>query len=97
MCKVKEGVAVKTVGDLQNLVTSVILRQTSAFSIEDIYRATRDKLNGSLYDNEEDVKKRCEETISTLYLIDCLRNVGSERYSLAMSFPSVNSGCVAKI
>ena len=37
MCKVKEGKDVKTKGDLQNLVTSVILRQTSEFTVDDIY------------------------------------------------------------
>jgi len=96
MCKIKEGVAVQTIGDLQNLVTSVILRQTSSFSVEDICAATTEKLKGSLYNNEADVKKRCEETISTLYLIDCLRSVGNKHYSLAMSFPSVNSLYMAK-
>lgn len=96
MCKIKEGIAVKTTGDLQNLVTSVILRQTSTFSVEDICEATRKKLSGSSYDNESDIKKRCAETISTLYLIDCLRDVGNGRYSLAISFPSVNNLRVTK-
>ena len=90
MCKIKEGAAVQTKGDLQNLVTSVILRQTSTFSAEEIYQVAKTKLVGSEYQNRPELKKRCEDTISTLYLIDCLRSVGKGRYSLAMSFPSVN-------
>ena len=47
MCKIKEGAAVQSKGDLQNLVTSVILRQTSTFSSEDIYQVAKTKLVGS--------------------------------------------------
>lgn len=90
MCKIKEGAAVQTKGDLQNLVTSVILRQTSTFSAEDIYQATRAKLIGSNYLDRPELKQRCEDTLATLFIIDCIRSVGKGIYSLSMSFPAVN-------
>lgn len=87
MCKMKEGAAVQTKGDLQNLVTSVNLRQTSTFSAEDTYQA---KLEGSDYRDRPELMQRCVDTISTLFIIDCVRSVGKGVYSLAMSFPTIN-------
>lgn len=90
MCNVREGADVRTKGDLQNLITSVILRQTSTFSFADIYQAANRKLAGSEYQNRQEIEKRCKDTISALYLMDCLKSEGKGQYSLAMSFPSVN-------
>lgn len=89
MCKVKEGARVISIADLQNLVTSVILRQTSAFSTQEIFNLTQDKLHGSVFKDSPIVIERCKETISTLYLIDCLKATDSDRYKLSMSFPAV--------
>ena len=89
MCNIKEHEDVKTIGDLQNLVTSVILRQTSEFSVDDIYNGTRARLIGSSYYDSLEVKQRCEDTINTLFIIDCLEVVGHGKYKLHMSFPSV--------
>lgn len=89
MCRVKEGVAVSSGADLQNLVTSVILRQTSTFSIDDICKAMVYKLQGSRYEKSAEVRKRCEDTVSILYMTNCLKSAGSEQYKLAMSFPAV--------
>lgn len=89
MCNVKEGKDVKTKGDLQNLVTSVILRQTSEFSVDNIYNGTCARLVGSDYYDSLEVKQRCEETITTLFLINCLESLGDGKYKLAMSWPSV--------
>ena len=91
MCNVKEGKDVKTKGDLQNLVTSVILRQTSEFTVDDIYNGTLARLVGSDFYDSLEVKQRCEETITTLFLINCLESLGHGKYKLAMSFPSVNT------
>lgn len=89
MCNVKEGKDVKAKGDLQNLVTSVILRQTSEFTVDDIYNGTLARLVGSdFYDNLE-VRQRCEDTIHTLFNIDCLKILGHGKYQLAMSWPAV--------
>ena len=89
MCNVKEGTDVKTKGDLQNLVTSVILRQISEFTVDDIYNGTLARLVGSDFYDSLKVKQRCEDTISTLFIIDCLEVVGHGQYKLHMSFPSV--------
>lgn len=89
MCNVKEGKDVKTKGDLQNLVTSVILRQTSEFTVDDIYNGTLSRLAGSDFYDSLEVKQRCEDTIGTLFTIDCLEVVGHGKYKLHMSFPSV--------
>ena len=89
MCRVKDGANVISNADLQNLVTSVILRQTSTFSAEDICAKIQGKLIGSRFKDSIEVSKKCEETISTLYLIDCLRTTESGKYKLVMTFPSV--------
>lgn len=89
MCNVKEGKDIKTKGDLQNLITSVILRQTSEFTVDDIYNDTLARLVGSDFSNSLEVKQRCKVTISTLFIIDCLDVVEHGKYKLHMSFPSV--------
>lgn len=89
MCNVKEGKDIKTKGDLQNLITSVILRQTSEFTVDDIYNDTLARLVGSDFSNSLEVKQRCKDTISTLFIIDCLDVVEHGKYKLHMSFPSV--------
>ena len=89
MCRVKVGNSVVSNSDLQNLVTSVILRQTSTFSVEDITGIIKRMLIGSSFQDTAEVAKRCEKTISVLYLNDCLRTTESGQYKLTMSFPSV--------
>lgn len=89
MCRVREGADVISKADLQNLVTSVILRQTSTFSAKEISDRIRLKLEGSRYYDSHEVEERCRETISTLYTINCILSVEKGRYKLAMSFPSV--------
>ncbi len=91
MCNVKEGKDVKTKADLQNLVTSVILRQTSEFSLDDIYNGTLARLVGSDFYDSSEVKQRCENTINTLFIINRLKSDGHGKYELDMSFPSVSS------
>ena len=89
MCNVKEGKDVKTKGDLQNLVTSVFLRQTSSFSVEDIYNGVLARLKGSnWYDNPE-VRQYCEDTLTTLFINDCIRHDECGKYKLSMSFPAI--------
>lgn len=76
--------------DLQNLITSVILRQTSVFSTTELCTKIQSKLTGSSYEHSLDViEQRCKDTISTLYTINCLKNIGVNQYKLAMSFPSI--------
>lgn len=90
MCRIKEGANIKTAADLQNLVASVILRQTTAFSLEDVCHRVATKAEGSELNNSNEILKRCSETISALYLIDCVRNIDDNRYKLTMSFPSTS-------
>lgn len=88
MCRIKEGANIKTEADLQNLVASVILRQTTAFSLEDVCNRVETKAVGSQLNNSKEIMKRCSETISALYLIDCIRNIENNRYKLTMTFPA---------
>lgn len=92
MCKVRIKEDVKTSADLQNLVTSVILRQRSSFSVQDILSNTKSYVIGSCFENsDEKIKQICEDTITELNLIDCVRSIGDKRYKLAMSFPAIVS------
>lgn len=88
MCRIKEGADIKTTADLQNLVASVILRQTTDFSLEDVCHRVEIKAEGSQLNNSKEILKRCSETISALYLIDCIRSIEKNRYKLTMTFPA---------
>ena len=89
MCNVKEGVNVKTKGDLQNLVTSVFLRQASSFTVEDVYNGILDRLKGSDWYNSPEVKQCCKDTLTTLFINDCIRHDEYGKYKLSMSFPAI--------
>ena len=69
MCNVKEGKDVKTKGDLQNLVTSVILRQTSEFTVDNIYNGTLARLIGSDFYDSLEVKQLCEEAAAFWHIL----------------------------
>lgn len=74
MCKVKTGRNVRTDRDLQNLITSVILRQRRSFDKNVIVTQTRNKLRDSemQLDNQE-----IEKMISrTLGILECNGVVG---------------------
>lgn len=45
-------------------------------------------VGSDFYDNLE-VRQRCEDTIHTLFNIDCLKILGHGKYQLAMSWPAV--------
>ena len=78
MCKVRTGADVQTTADLQNLVTSVILRQTHPFS-KDRKKQTQ-------------VIKICERTLKLMVLSSSIKSKGMDNdcYHLALSFPSYN-------
>lgn len=95
MCNIKTGADVKHHGNLQNLVTSTILRQADTFSVEDIYNQVNEKLVGSKYYNAGLVKQLCADTIDTLYNICGLTVVEDapnsvNRYQLTLSWPAIN-------
>lgn len=89
MCNVKTGANVKHKGDLQNLITSVILRQSGMFTKDDVIRGVRAKLQGSVYIDSGEVIQRIDDTLHQLFVINCLTCDGKQ-YQLSMSFPSVS-------
>ena len=86
---IKYGSDVKTNADLQNLVTSVILRQADSFTEETIYSEVLKKLDGSAFVNSSDVKKRCDDTLNTLFNIGGIKFVNDGAYKLSIGFPSI--------
>jgi len=92
MCRVRVREDVESKADLQNLITSVILRQRSPFSIQDILDNTKNQLIGSHFEDSDDITKQMiEDTITELNLIDCVRSIGNKKYKLTMSFPAIVS------
>lgn len=88
--RVKENENVKTRADLQNLVTSVILRQTDEFTLDDIVRAANLRLVGSSYYATEELTARCDDTLNTLFLFNGIQLVGKDRYCLGLSWPAIS-------
>lgn len=52
MCKVKTGVAVYDLQDVQNLVTGIVFRQMSGFCRDDLLSAVRKYMQGSPVENQ---------------------------------------------
>lgn len=96
MCKVRTGADVQTTADLQNLVTSVILRQTQPFSKDTIKKQVLSKLAGSEFlsdgKKQTQVIKICERTLKLMVLSSSIKSKGMDDdcYRLALSFPSYN-------
>ena len=67
MCKIKTGKNICTDQDLQNLITSVILRQSRSFTINLIAEQTRDKLKDSnIALKDQQVEKMVSNTLNVL-------------------------------
>lgn len=96
MCKVKTGALVQTDTDLQNLITSIILRQTKPFTKETIEEQLLSKLEGSVFSTEnkkrEQALKTCKRTLKFMMLSSSIRSMGidDQHYRLVLSFPSYN-------
>ena len=86
----KENANVKTIADLQNIVTSVILRQTDEFSLDDIIHGANLRLVGSSFYASEELTKRCKDTLETLFLIGSISNARNSKYCLSMPWPAVS-------
>lgn len=54
MCCIKTGKEVRTSGDLQNLITSAILRQIGFFDEKKIKEYTSERLMGSKFENHSE-------------------------------------------
>ena len=87
---VKQNQSVKTRADLQNLVTSVILRQTGEFSLEDVVRDANLRLLDSPYYGTKELTDRCDDTLNTLFLFNGIQLVGKGKYSLSLSWPAIS-------
>lgn len=87
VCRVKEGVDVRTLADLQNLVTSVILRQDGVFTKEELKDTLESKLSGSHFVQEEEPNALCERTFNMLRLAKYIRST-DDGYYLAAPLPS---------
>ena len=89
--RIKENENVKTRADLQNLVTSVILRQTDEFTLADVVKAANLRLEGSSYYGSQELTKRCDDTIETLFLIGSISSAKNGKYRLSMSWPAISA------
>lgn len=100
MCKVKTGTDVQTAADLQNLVTSVILRQVHPFSKDTIKEQVLSKLEGSEFSSDDEKKtqvlKLCDRTLKFMVLSSSIRSKGMDdnRYRLTLSFPSYHPSMI---
>lgn len=93
MCRVKEGIDVVCEADLQNLVTSVILRQTKEFSLFDVTQMTRKRLQGSRFLSQcepSQIEQKCKKTMAELFLVNRLRETKEQGlYELTFSYPHI--------
>ena len=72
MCAVKTGEMVENEIDLQNLVTSVILRRSDAFNEKSIVESVENELSGSRLLNTADIRKLVHYTLKIFMLNDYL-------------------------
>ena len=97
MANIPKGNTLKTLGDLQNVITGIILRQYKPFSKMDIYSQVEKWCENSVFDRKRednlnaDLNQRIDDTLNTLYTIGALRvDVKTHKYELTIGFPAVN-------
>ena len=98
MANIPKGNALKTLGDLQNVITGIILRQYKPFSKTDIYSQVEKWCENSVFDRKRennlnvDVNQRIDDTLNTLHTIATIRvDVKTHKYELTIGFPAVNN------
>ena len=98
MANIPRNEEVKHRGDVQNLVTGIILCQSTAFSEEDICACVEANLERSdfaqngMRQDEIDVKAIVNDTLNTLFVIGCLTYDSKQnKYGLHMSFPAIST------
>ena len=96
MANIRRNEEVRHREDVQNLITSVILRQYTMFSKEDIYESVEENLKRSDFAKdgvrrqEIDVKTMVDDTLNTLSIIDFVRYDSKQhKYQLCGSFPAI--------
>lgn len=97
MANLPKGNTLKTLGDLQNVITGIILRQNKPFSKTDIYAQAKKWCEKSVFDRKRedrldvDVNQKIDDTLNTLHTIGALKvDVKTHKYELTIGFPAVN-------
>lgn len=87
---------IRSFADLQNVVTSVILRQKGKFTREDIYAGIEANIKFSCYGKygkkrkEINLEKMIEETWEALSCEGCIKlDLETNKYELDISFPAI--------
>ena len=96
MSNLPKGDHLNTIGDLQNVIAGIILRQYQEFSEQDILIQVENWCEGSCYasngkkNQEVDVKNIIHSTLNILYMEGCVKfDRNQNTYSLSMSFPAI--------
>ena len=77
MCKIKVGKEVQDYKDLQNLVTSVILRQESDFTKLDLINEISKKLVDSNFSkNQKNIERMTDRTLEILERVEFIEEHG---------------------
>ena len=97
MVNIPKNQNVKKRGDVQNVITSVILRQHDMFSKEDIYEGVEANIKFSCFGKygkkrkEINVKEMVDDTLNILLCNRYIKYFSEEKkYKLTMSFPAVS-------
>lgn len=94
MANIKKNRQIKNKNDVQNVISSAILRQNSEFTQEDICLKVEVDIKFSPYGKYGKFRKTVNlgeminDTINSLLVIDCIRSKG-EKYILHMNFPAL--------
>ena len=97
MANIPKGDALKTLGDLQNVITGIILRQYKPFSKADIHAQVEKWCENSIFDRKRegyldvDVSQKIDDTLNALHIIAAITiDVKTHKYELTIGFPAVN-------
>lgn len=88
---VKEKETIKSRAELQNLISSLILRQTDEFTLDDIIQNANLRLSGSSYYESEELKERCSDTLRRLLLMGNISITPSRKYVISTPLPAVST------
>ena len=88
---VKEKETIKSRAELQNLISSLILRQTDEFTLDDIIQNANLRLSGSSYYESEELKELCSDTLRRLLLMGNISITPSRKYVISTPSPAVST------
>ena len=87
----KKTSAQKAKSDLQELIASIVLRQTDAFTLDDIIQDTTSQLTSPTPYAGEELSAVCANIVKTLQLIGCIRGTTTGKYALNISYSTVSA------